>query len=146
MTLPPVVIDTNVVVAGLLTRDDASPVAVILDGMLARHFDYLLSVELLEEYRRVLLRHRIRALHGLAEREVDIVLEAVVANALLQEPAGDLNEHPPDPGDRHLWALLATRRGTTLVTGDAALHRAPPSFAGVLSPAGFADLLTAQGP
>ena len=43
MTRPAVIVDTNVVVAGLLTAQEASPVARILDGMLAAAFPFVVS-------------------------------------------------------------------------------------------------------
>ena len=40
---PRVVVDTNVVVAGLLTSDPASPVARVLEGMLSAAFVFAVS-------------------------------------------------------------------------------------------------------
>lgn len=51
-----VVVDTNVVVAGLITGDQASPVARVLDGMLAARWPFALSEPLIAEYDRVLRR------------------------------------------------------------------------------------------
>src|SRR5262245_2385861 len=65
MTSSVAIIDTNVVVSGLLAGHSASPPAVILDGMLRARFTYLLSLEVLAEYREVLLRPRIQRRHGL---------------------------------------------------------------------------------
>ena len=39
-----VIIDTNVIVAGLLTAHDDSPVARMLDGMLSAAFPFVVSV------------------------------------------------------------------------------------------------------
>ena len=47
MSRPAVIVDTNVVVAGLLTGDATSPVARILDGMLAATFPFVVSEALL---------------------------------------------------------------------------------------------------
>lgn len=69
----PLVIDTNVVVAGLITRASDSPVRHILDGMLTGAFPFALSQDLLAEYRRVLLRPAIRKLHGLSTDQVGVV-------------------------------------------------------------------------
>ena len=136
---PPIaVVDTNVVVAGLLTRDLASPVAQVLDGMLTGRFTYLLSPALLREYREVLLRPAIASRHRLTPVEVDAVLTELVASARWREPA---SEHPaPDPGDHQLWALLA-RRDVVLATGDRLLLESPPAPASVLSARSFLDLL-----
>ena len=54
------IVDTSVLVAGLLTRDPTRPTAWFVDAMLKGRLMYLLSPALLEEYRRVLLRPKIR--------------------------------------------------------------------------------------
>ena len=136
---PPVaVVDTNVVVAGLLTRDLASSVARVLDGMLTGRFAYLLSPALLHEYRQVLLRPAIASRHRLTAVEVDAVLTELVANARWREPASE--PRAPDPGDNHVWALLA-QRDVVLVTGDRLLLESPPAPASVLSARSFLELL-----
>jgi predicted nucleic acid-binding protein len=61
---PTAVIDTNIVVAGLLTAEAGSPTARILDGMRQGAFPFLLSTALLAEYREVLLREKTRKVHG----------------------------------------------------------------------------------
>ena len=61
VTPPVAVIDTNVVVSALLTGEPVSPTAVVLDDMLRGRFAYPLSLELLAEYREVLLRPRTRS-------------------------------------------------------------------------------------
>lgn len=98
------VIDTNVVVADLPTGRPDSPTARILDGMRKGAFPFLLSTALLAEYREVLLRKKIRALHGLTEREVDALLIAIAANAIVREP--EARTGMPDAKDDHLWSLL----------------------------------------
>ena len=138
MNPPIAVVDTNVVVAGLLTRDLASSVARVLDGMLTGRFAYLLSPALLREYRQVLLRPAIASRHRLTAVEVDAVLTELVANARWREPASELQA--PDPGDNHLWALLA-RRDVVLVTGDGLLLESPPAPASVLSARSFLELV-----
>ncbi len=139
MARPAAVIDTNVVVSGLLTGEAGAPTCRVVDAMLAGGFHYLLSEDLLAEYRRVLLRPRIRALHGLSGDEVDAVLLDIAANGALRTPR-PAPESPPDPGDQHLWALLAAEPGAVLVTGDGKLLEHPPAFARVLTPAAFVRL------
>lgn len=132
MTPPVFVVDTNVVVAGLITGDDQSPVARIVDSMLAGSIVYLLSPALLDEYRSVLQRPAITTLHGLSEKELDVVLTDLVANAVWQDPS--VSASAPDPGDDHVWALLATRAGTTLITGDRLLLDHPPEHTSAITP------------
>lgn len=138
MSFRSVVVDTNVVVAGLLTGDAASPAARLLDGMLTGGFVFLLSPALLAEYRTVLLRPAIRERHGLGEDEIDAILTEVVANATVREPP-PAGAAAPEPGDQHLWDLVASERGTVLVTGDADLLGQPPEGHGVVSPATLLD-------
>ena len=107
--------------------------------MLAGQFPFLLSPDLLKEYRQVLLRPRIQRLHGLTTPEVDTVLAQITANGLWRESA-DVPP-APDPGDTHLWALLAAHKGAILVTGDHKLLANPPDFASVLAPRSFLNLL-----
>lgn len=141
MKPPLAVIDTNVVISGLLSADPDLPVCRTLDGMLQGRFPYLLSTEFLAEYRRVLLRPKLRALYGLDNAAVDVLLEEIVANAILREPREAVGGAPPDSGDAHLWRLMAVQSGAVLVTGDKELIERPPSFGSVLSPRGFSALM-----
>jgi len=135
---PVAVIDTNVVVSGLITADAGSPTARILDGMRRGTFPFLLSDQLLAEYREVLLRAKIRKLHGLAANEVDQVLTEIATHAIVREPAARTGA--PDTKDNHLWSLLLDQPGSVLVTGDLALARKPPPGSDILSPREFEAL------
>jgi uncharacterized protein len=133
------VIDTNVVIAGLLTATAESPTARILDAMLGGAFPFLLSTALLAEYREVLLRKKIRSLHGLSEREVDVLLAAIAAAAIVREP--EPKTGAPDAKDDHLWSLLQSQANSVLVTGDHALAKSAPPKSTVVTPREFADQL-----
>ena len=135
MIRPPVIVDTNVVVAGLLTRHDTSPVARILDGMLGAVFPFVVSEALLAEYRTVLVRPVLRKLHGLTISEVEMLLTDLVQHAIVLTPAAALPA--PDPGDQLLWELLSTRADLVLVTGDKLLLRNAAMRGRVVSPAAF---------
>lgn len=131
------VIDTNVIVAGLITNDPDSPTATILDGMCRGAFPFLLSTSLLSEYRELLLRKRIRSLHGLSEREVDSLLTTIAASAIVREP-----EHragAPDANDQHVWSLVQDQPSGVLVIGDHALIEHPPRHSTVISPRQFVE-------
>jgi uncharacterized protein len=113
------IIDTNVVVAGLLTSHADSPVARILDGMLGASFPFVVSQALLAEYRAVLARPRLQKLHGLSEAEIDVILTDLVRHAIVLAPVStEAATLAPDSGDQFLWNLLATRADLVLVTGD----------------------------
>ena len=134
----PAIIDTNVVVAALLTADPEAPTARILDGMIRGRFPFVLSVALLAEYRRVFTRQRIRQRHGLTADQVDAVLTAIAANAIVRETVAT-EETAPDPGDQHLWDLLAGAPDAVLVTGDKRLLEHAPIHVSVVLPRSFLD-------
>jgi putative PIN family toxin of toxin-antitoxin system len=140
MKPPLIVVDTNVIVSALITGQSQSPTCLILDGMLAGRFPFLLSTELLSEYRRVLFRPTIQKLHGLDEGEVDTILTEIVVNGIMRETP-KISQKAPEKGDDHLWALISTQPETILVTGDKQLIENPPNFTKVLSPRGFIELL-----
>ncbi|MES1942510.1 hypothetical protein PC39_00245 [Salinisphaera sp. PC39] len=133
--MTPAVVDTNVVAAGLLSADRHSPVCRILDAMLVGDMRCLLSDQLLAEYRRVLLRPKLCARHGLPAEGVDRLLTEIVRYAVFREPVAA--PPAPDRGDDHLWRLLAAIENGLLVTGDRALIAAPPAYARVEGPSGF---------
>lgn len=130
------IIDTNVVVAGLLTSRSDSPVAQILDGMLAAAFAFVVSEALLSEYRAVLLRPKLARLHGLTADEVDSLLTDIARHAIVLVPPSGPSGGPiaPDPGDQLLWNLLATRDDLVLVTGDKLLLGDPAMQERIIQP------------
>ena len=136
MNHPAVIVDTNVVVAGLLTENDASPVVCILDGMLAAAFPFVVSEALLAEYHAVLERPSLRKLHGLTVAEVDSLLTDLVHHAIVLAPVA--GPPAPEPGDQLLWNLLAAKTDLQLVTGDKLLLRDAAMRGRVISPREFA--------
>ncbi|MGH8602165.1 MAG: putative toxin-antitoxin system toxin component, PIN family [Gammaproteobacteria bacterium] len=134
---PLVVVDTNVVVAGLLTAHAESPVARVLDGMLEALFPFALSEALLAEYRTVLRRPSLRKAHGLTPDELDVILVELAQHAIVLPPVPA--PPAPDRGDQHLWELLAARQGLLLITGDKRLQQDDVMGHRVLSPATFVE-------
>jgi putative PIN family toxin of toxin-antitoxin system len=138
----PAVVDTNVVVSGILTARQESPTARIVDSMLNGGFRFLISVELLAEYREVLLRPKIRRRHGLSPSEVDIILADIAAAGAVIEveppPAG-----PRKGGDDHLWRIFARDPSALLVTGDKRLFDRRDEGREILSPREFLERIEA---
>lgn len=139
MSRQAVIVDTSVVVAGLLTVHEASPgfidSARILDGMLAAAFPFIVSEALLAEYRTVLVRPNLRKLHGLAVAEVDAILTDLAQHAIVLTPAAA--PPAPAPGDQLLWELLAAKTTLLLVTGDKLLLQDLGMRGRVISPREF---------
>lgn len=140
------VVDTNVVVSGLIGHDADSPPARILDSMLRGEITYLMSSELLDEYLTVLLRPRLVKLHGLTGEELDRLLTDLVANGVWREPVGEpvSTSTAPDAGDNHLWALLASYPQALLITGDRLLLEEPPGDASVIPPRQFVEMFLSR--
>ncbi|MBI2213379.1 MAG: putative toxin-antitoxin system toxin component, PIN family [Acidobacteria bacterium] len=132
-----VIVDTNVVVSGLLTRDPNSPPAAILDAMLDGSLRFIVSDALVAEYVAVLSRPAIARLHRLSAGEIDRIVRAIVLSARFVTPDA-ATDSAPDRGDQHLWDLLDSVPGALLVTGDAVLRRSR-RHARVLSPAEFLE-------
>ena len=141
MSRPAVIVDTDVVVAGLLTGNDASPAlaksARMLDDMLMAAFPFVVSEALLAEYRAVLVRPGLRKLHGLTVEEVETLLTDIAQHAIVLAPVAA--PPAPDPGDQLLWELLAARADLLLVTGDKALQRDAGMRPRVVSPQSFVE-------
>ena len=133
-------IDTNVVVSGLLTARSDAPTARILDGMMNARFSFLLSSELLREYRSVLLHPRIRSRHHRDEAEIEIILTALAVNARFRKTAA-VSSASVD-GDSHIRALLDVEPRSVLVTGDRPLAGERQTSGRVLSPREFVALLS----
>jgi putative PIN family toxin of toxin-antitoxin system len=135
------IVDTNVLVAGLLTSDPDSPTAKVLNAMLDGSLFFMLSPELLHEYRSVLLRPRISIRHSLTEPEIDLLLTEITANALWREQDPHSNEYDrvPDPTDAHLWALMDTEPKSILITEDPLLIDTPEKRGLVISPATWSE-------
>ncbi len=109
------IIDTNILVAGLVTSSSASPVARIVDGMQGARFAFAASEPLVAEYRNVLARPALMRLHGRSPRELETVLVGLLRHAIML--TGGAGPPAPDPGDQFLWDLLSARADLVLVTG-----------------------------
>jgi uncharacterized protein len=136
------VIDTNVLVSGVLTSQEGAPTKRIMEAMVRCKLRVLLSERLLAEYRRVLLRPRIADRHGLTEADVDRLLLEIVANAVIRDPVVQIGEGVTARGDEHVVALLKTMPNPVLVTGHSALASAVAAWCEVATPANFAATLS----
>ena len=73
----------------------------ILDGMLAA-FPFVLSEALLAEYRTVLVRPKLRKLHGLTVAEIEMILTDLAQHAIVLNPPSQTAPVAPDPGEQLL--------------------------------------------
>ena len=111
----------------------------MLDGRLL----YLMSGALLSEYSAVLRRPGVVRFHQRTDKEIDQLLMDLAANAVWRQPG--TSDPAPDSGDNHLWALLASRPHSRLITGDRRLMESPPRPASVVTPRDAASELAGPG-
>jgi predicted nucleic acid-binding protein len=145
--MPFVLIDTNVLVSGVLTSRHGSPTHVIVEAMLGGSLRFLLSETLLAEYLRVLSKPHLIAQHGMSRAELDRFLLHIVLNATMRDPSfmeESLDHEEAVLGDEHIVALLRAMPGSTLVTGDGRLAEAVKSWCIVLNPAEFVVTLPSR--
>ena len=138
MTPPVFIVDTNVIVSALIGYDSKAPPAQILEAMLGGSLLYLMSADLLTEYASVLRRPRLVRLHGRPEKEIDLLLAELTANAIWRDPAP--GDPAPDANDNHLWALLASWAGSRLLTGDRLLVENAPEAGLAVTPRDWVNL------
>ena len=132
-----VVIDTNVIVSGLLGSH--GPPSVALSAGEAGVFAWITSRELLEEMRRVLNRPHIKRVVG-DTRTIDFI-GALTVIAIVVEPQHWI-EASRDPDDNRVLEAGVAGDADYIVTGDRDLL-ALKMHAGiqVITPAAFAKLL-----
>jgi putative PIN family toxin of toxin-antitoxin system len=132
------IIDTNAVVAGLLTAHADSPVARVLDGMLCAAFPFVVSEALLAEYHAVLMRPKLTKLHGLSVADIDTILADMARHAIVLNPVQNAaTPLAPDAGDQFLWDLLVSRADLLLVSGDKLLLQNQAMSPRVITPQAF---------
>ena len=130
---PGVILDTNVLFSAIAHRE-GTPARVLLAVLSGQ---MLVSPALLNEYRRVLGAPRGLSYLGIAVADLDDLLDFVARSALID--SGGLGPIAPDPGDQHLWDLLAAGPKSALVTGDRKLLASQHFPGRILSPRDFAD-------
>lgn len=131
------VIDTNVYMAALLSRDGAP--ARLMRSLSDGVFDAVVCPALLGEVRGVLARPKIS--ERVSPRDARAYVEWIERVALAQKDPVDIPGISPDPDDDYLIALAEQCCARVIVTGDAHLLGLVIADLRVLSPAAFSDLI-----
>ena len=137
MAVQEFIVDTNVLVAGLARGKPDSPPASIMNAMASGNLLYLLSPDLMHEYRRVLLRPKLASWLGLSEDAIHALLDGIAEQGLWREPS--VHSTAPEPGDNHVWNLLQQGENAILITGDKLLLANPPDGRLVITPRAYVD-------
>ena len=111
-----VVIDTNVLVSALITRNENSPTVQILHFLANGNIVPVYSDEIVKEYNEVLRRDKFK----LPETIIINLLKDIMDNGLKVTDLVEVNEVIPDPKDVVFYAvtLSAQDKDAFLVTGN----------------------------
>lgn len=111
-----VVIDTNVLVSALITRNENSPTVQILHFLANGNIVPVYSDEIVKEYNEVLRRDKFK----LPETIIINLLKDIMDNGLKVTELTEVNEVMPDPKDVIFYAvtLSAQDKDAFLVTGN----------------------------
>lgn len=130
-----IVLDTNVLVAGLLSGK--GPPGQIIDLIITGEIDVACDSRILAEYREVVARPELR----IKQSEAEDVLQHIDRIAMRVTPMR-WPESLPDPDDEPFLAVAEAARAICLVTGNT--KHFPPESRGsvrVLTPRQFVDSL-----
>ena len=127
------VVDTNVIVSGLLTKNNESPTRVILDSVFADKIIPLLNSEIMMEYKEVLSRGKFK----LSEQAIRTVLDvfSIKGEVYSRYCTGALL---PDPDDLVFYETYASCENSYLITGN---KKHFPSDGKIVSPAEMIQIL-----
>ncbi len=116
MTRKYVVIDTNVLVSALITRNESSPTVQILRFLATGNIVPVYSDEIVKEYNEVLRRAKFK----LPESIIINLLKDIMDNGLKVTELAKVTETMPDPKDVVFYAvtLSAQDKDAFLVTGN----------------------------
>ena len=111
-----VVIDTNVLVSALITRNENSPTVQILRFLANGNIVPVYSEDIVKEYNEVLRRTKFK----LSESLIINLLKDIMDNGLKITELAEVSETMPDPKDIVFYAvtLSAKEKDAFLVTGN----------------------------
>jgi len=132
------VVDTNVLLSALLSLHPQSPSLQVVAAILTGRLQAAVSPALLAEYSRILLRPDVASRHRRSRAEIDRLLVDFAMAAIVAYPSQS-RQPAPDPGDQHLWDLLAEVPDAVLVTGDTALRQSNHFPGRILTPREFVE-------
>ncbi len=123
--MPNAVVDTNVIVAGVLTSNPRSASRSLIDRLWSGEFTLVLSPDALREIQDVLQLPRLRALHRLADDDILHFCRALEIVSRMLVPSETVSPAVPRDATDAKWLALALQADADyLVTSDKRhLHR-----------------------
>jgi len=129
-----VVLDTNVLLSGLMFPDGA-PGRVVAAWRQAR-FEIVISVPQLAEIGRALAYPKIQRILDWDDQRIEQFIRQLYIRAEIVDLAGTLVEVPGDPDDLPILATLVAAKADVLITGDGHLLALRDRYA-IQTPAEF---------
>lgn len=127
------VIDTNVIVAALRTKNHDSPTAKVMRAVFSGDVVPLFNGDILNEYRDVLYRERLQIDKAQCDNAISFIIDK---GRNLQ--AISSTENFPDPDDRVFYEVALAEPNARLVTGNLKHYPVTPI---VVTPVQFCELL-----
>ena len=107
------VVDTNVIVSGMITNNSDSPTAKVLDCLSEKHITPLYCDEILQEYESVLGREKFKFPKEKIEKFLKMMKsDGIVSNRIPSK------EFIPDPKDIVFYEVALSKEDSFLVTGN----------------------------
>ena len=107
------VIDTNVIVSGLITTNPLSPTKIVLENLMNKSIVPLYCEEVLQEYSEVLCRDKF----CLPEEKIEKVLALIKSDGISSKRVPS-KEAFPDPKDVVFYEVALSKEDSYLVTGN----------------------------
>ena len=127
------VIDTNVLVSALITKNPEAATAKVVRLLLEQEFVPLYDADIIAEYEDVLHRSKFPILKETADALISFIIENGIESSRV-----DFAESMPDEDDRVFYEVSLSQEDSFLVTGNLKHYPTSPR---VITPADFLNLI-----
>ena len=126
------VIDTNVLVSALITKNPEAATTKVVRLLLEQDFVPLYDADIIAEYEDVLHRSKFPILKETADALISFIIEYGI-----EASRGNFEESMPDEDDRVFYEVSLSQENSFLVTGNLKHYPASPR---VITPAQFLEI------
>ena len=127
------VIDTNVLVSALITKNPEAATAKVVRLLLEQEFVPLYDADIIAEYEDVLHRSKFPILKETADALISFIIENGIESSRV-----DFEESMPDEDDRVFYEVSLSQDDSFLVTGNLKHYPMSPR---VITPADFVNFI-----
>lgn len=127
------VIDTNVLVSALITKNPEAATAKVVRLLLEQEFVPLYDADIIAEYEDVLHRSKFPILKETADALISFIIENGIESSRV-----DFEESMPDEDDRVFYEVSLSQDDSFLVTGNLKHYPMSPR---VITPADFVNII-----